>query len=52
MVQLLKTLARYKSSYTGAFYERYILGRWIAAEGLVYELPKDAVTEDIPQGGE
>lgn len=47
-----QTLARYKSSYTGAFYERYILGRWIAAEGLVYELPKDAVTEDIPQGGE
>lgn len=47
-----QTLARYKSSYTGAFYERYILGRWTAAEGLVYELPKDAVTEDIPQGGE
>lgn len=47
-----QTLARYKSSYTGAFYERYILGQWTAAEGLVYELPKDAVTEDIPQGGE
>lgn len=47
-----QTLARYKSSYAGAFYERYILGRWTAAEGLVYELPKDAVTDDIPQGGE
>ena len=46
------TLDRYKSSYTGAFYERYILGRWTAAEGLVYELPDDAVTDDIPHGGE
>ena len=28
--------ARYRSQYAGVFYERFILGRWVAAEGLVY----------------
>lgn len=27
---------RYERLYTGAFYDRYILGKWCAAEGLVY----------------
>lgn len=27
-----------KREYTGVFYERYILGRWVLAEGLVYGL--------------
>lgn len=27
---------RYESLYTGVFYERYILGRWCMAEGLIY----------------
>lgn len=31
-----KTLARYESIFTGVFYERYVLGRWVLAEGLVY----------------
>lgn len=31
-----ETLARYRSMYRGVFYERYILGRWVVAEGLVY----------------
>lgn len=29
-------LLRYESLYSGVFYERYILGRWVVAEGLVY----------------
>ena len=29
--------ARYKSSYSGAFYRRFVLGEWTAAEGLVYD---------------
>lgn len=29
--------ARYRAQYTGAFYERYILGNWAAADGLVYD---------------
>lgn len=31
-----KTLERYESMYSGVFYERYIRGMWVAAEGLVY----------------
>lgn len=27
---------RYKSLYSGAFYERFIEGKWVAADGLVY----------------
>lgn len=34
-----KTLARYKSMYpSGVFYDRYIRGLWVAAEGLVYPM--------------
>ena len=32
------TLTRYKNMYTGVFYERYILGRWIANEGVIYDM--------------
>lgn len=28
---------RYRSLYTGAFYQRYILGLWVQAEGRVYD---------------
>jgi PBSX family phage terminase large subunit len=27
---------RYETLYSGAFYDRFILGKWVAAEGLVY----------------
>ncbi|NLL03321.1 MAG: PBSX family phage terminase large subunit [Clostridiales bacterium] len=29
-------ISRYKSLYSGAFYERFVLGKWVAAQGLVY----------------
>jgi PBSX family phage terminase large subunit len=29
--------ARYRNSYSGVFYRRFILGEWTAAEGLVYD---------------
>lgn len=32
-----KTLQRYDSMYSGVFYQRYIQGLWVAAEGLVYQ---------------
>lgn len=28
---------RYRSMYSGVFYQRYILGQWVVAEGLVYQ---------------
>ena len=31
-----KIRARYERLYAGSFYERFILGRWVAAEGRVY----------------
>lgn len=29
---------RYRSMYTGVFYDRYILGKWTKAEGLIYNM--------------
>lgn len=31
-----KTLDRYERIYKGIFYQRYVLGEWVLAEGLVY----------------
>ncbi len=31
-----KVVRRYESLYSGAFYERFVLGRWVAVDGLVY----------------
>ena len=38
-----KTIQQYKTRYHGVFYERYILGKWVVAEGLVYQFdsPKE-----------
>ena len=33
-----RTRERYRSMYSGVFYERYILGRWMMAEGLIYDM--------------
>ena len=43
---------RYKSMYTGVFYNRYILGEWCVAEGLVYDFGEDNIVDDIPSNGE
>lgn len=32
---------RYESLYTGVFYQRYILGLWCLAEGLVYQFDRE-----------
>ena len=29
---------RYRNQYTGAFYDRYIRGLWVAAEGVIYDM--------------
>ena len=33
-----KVKERYKSMYSGVFFQRYILGKWVAAEGLIYDM--------------
>ncbi len=30
--------ARYSSQWKGVFYKRYILGKWVAAEGVIYDM--------------
>lgn len=47
----LEIRQRYERLYTGVFYRRFILGQWCMASGLVYELPPDAVTEELPREG-
>ena len=32
------TRERYERMYTGVFYERFILGKWSAADGLIYDM--------------
>ncbi|MCI8623769.1 MAG: PBSX family phage terminase large subunit [Provencibacterium sp.] len=36
-----KTLARYQSMYHGVFYDRYVRGLWVPAEGLIYPMFTD-----------
>lgn len=43
---------RYESMYTGVFYQRYILGLWVLAEGLIYDFSEENITDDIPNGAE
>lgn len=31
-----KVIKRYEKLYSGAFYERFVLGKWVATQGLVY----------------
>jgi len=46
--------ARYRAMYSGAFYQRYVEGKWCAAEGLVYPMfsPERHVTRALPDGFE
>ena len=36
---------RYKTMYSGIFYDRYILGMWCLAEGVIYPMYSDALAE-------
>lgn len=47
-----KIIERYKNQYTGVFYNRYILGEWCIAEGLVYEFGEDNIVDEFPASGE
>lgn len=47
-----EVIERYKRLYTGVFYQRYILGEWVLAEGLVYDFGEDNITDEQPEGAE
>lgn len=44
---------RYESMWTGVFYDRYIRGLWVVAEGLIYGFFDKAIhcTDQIPETG-
>lgn len=47
-----RTLERYENMYTGVFYDRFIRGLWIVAEGLVYpHFGENCITEEEPSSG-
>ena len=43
----------YETSFTGVFYERYVLGKWVLAEGLVYDFfGEEQIVDEVPDKGE
>ena len=47
-----KIRRRYGCMYTGVFYQRYILGQWCLAEGLIYAFDKERhIARELPQAG-
>jgi PBSX family phage terminase large subunit len=42
-----RVIERYENLYSGVFYERYIKGRWVVAEGLIYTM-FDPKTHIVP----
>ena len=47
-----KKKQQYESNYTGVFYQRFILGLWVVAEGLVYNFLEEYITDKTPKGAE
>lgn len=45
------TLKRYETMYAGVFYQRYIKGLWVSAEGLIYDLFSETkhVLNELPE---
>lgn len=46
-----KTLERYQNTFEGVFYDRYVRGLWVLAEGLVYNFGEENITDEIPAAG-
>lgn len=46
-----KVLKRYRTLYSGSFYDRFVLGKWCATDGLVYPFMSDeSMAVDAPSG--
>lgn len=46
-----KIIKRYHAQYSGSFYQRFVLGKWVSAEGLVYPFfnPEKHVCRTLPK---
>ncbi len=42
---------RYRRLYTGLFYERFVLGKWVMAQGLVYDFDEGHIVKELPAEG-
>ena len=42
---------RYHRLYDGVFYERYVLGRWVAAQGRIYDFGPEHIARELPKSG-
>ena len=45
-----QVLERYRTMFEGTFYRRFVLGEWVAAEGLVYDFFDESFVQDPPEG--
>ena len=46
-------LKRYEEQFTGVFFDRYVLGKWVAAEGLIYPMFSDEnIVDEVPKDGD
>lgn len=43
-------IRRYESLFTGVFYQRFIEGLWVMAEGLIFPMYQDALVSALPEG--
>lgn len=41
-------IKRYKSLFTGVFYDRFIKGLWVMAEGLIFPMYQDVIVKSVP----
>ena len=41
---------RYEKLFHGAFYRRFVLGEWVAADGLVYDFFEELSWPEVPEG--
>ena len=41
---------RYANTFQGTFYRRFVLGEWVAAEGLVYDFFQEEMLGEVPEG--
>ena len=45
-----RTISRYRRMYSGVFYQRFILGEWVASSGRVYDFFDESYVKEAPEG--
>lgn len=46
-----QVLERYRTMFEGPFYRRFVLGEWVAAQGLVYDFFDESFVKSAPEEG-